>query len=59
MAWLSVDRSEYEFINEDRPFRNTNESMFVGGGPYIKLPSGTIEKIIGRVITWEDEPVEI
>ena len=25
----------------------------------IELPSGTIEKIIGRKLTWEDEPVEI
>lgn len=25
----------------------------------IEIPSGTIEKIIGRKLTWEDEPVEI
>jgi hypothetical protein len=25
----------------------------------IELPSGTIEKIIGRKLTWEDEPVKI
>ena len=25
----------------------------------IKLPSGSIEKLIGRTLTWEDEPVEL
>ena len=25
----------------------------------IDMPSGTIEKIIGRKLTWDDEPVEI
>ena len=26
---------------------------------YIDLPKGTIKKIIGRELTWEDEPVEL
>lgn len=26
---------------------------------YIQLPKGTIEKIIGRALTWDDEPVMI
>lgn len=25
----------------------------------IELPKGTIKKLIGRDLTWEDEPVEI
>lgn len=25
----------------------------------IKLPKGTIKKLIGRELTWEDEPVEL
>lgn len=27
--------------------------------PIIKLPKGSIKKLIGKEITWEDEPVEI
>lgn len=31
----------------------------VGYGHAITLPKGTIKKLIGRDLTWEDEPVEI
>ena len=27
--------------------------------PTISLPKGSIEKLIGRKLTWEDEPVEL
>lgn len=27
--------------------------------PCIELPSGSIRKLIGRELTWEDEPVEL
>lgn len=26
---------------------------------HIELPAGSIERLIGRVLTWDDEPVEI
>ena len=26
---------------------------------YIELPKGTIAKLIGRELTWDDEPVEL
>ena len=37
---------------------STDENDFL---PFIGviMPKGTIEKIVGRKITWEDEPVEV
>ena len=66
MAWLAVDKSTLEnksgneFIYEDRPIRfeswfNTN----LVEDPSILLPKGSIEKLIGRKLTWKDDPVEI
>lgn len=28
-------------------------------GVYVDLPKGTIEKLIGKKLTWEDEPVAL
>ena len=33
------------------------ESDFYSGA--IQLPKGTIKKLLGRELTWEDEPVEL
>lgn len=60
MAYLAVDEIGDEHIYERFPERGTLEWM---PAPYdsffIKLPKGTIEKLIGRKITWEDDPVEL
>ncbi|MGL5730514.1 MAG: fructan hydrolase [Bacteroidales bacterium] len=68
MAWLAVNPDGSEFAFNDEP---TNYMY----GSYtefwhcqnkhgecldeVMLPKGTIEKIIGRELTWFDEPVEI
>ena len=60
MVWLAVDKDSDETIYEEKPFRNidrywaSNEDTL-----YIILPKGSIEKLIGKTLTWEDEPVEI
>ena len=60
MAWLAVDENGDENIFDIKPDRAwskwdipTNHSW------WIELPKGTIEKIIGRKLTWKDNPVEI
>lgn len=59
MAWLAVDKDGGEVIYNMYPERG----QFVFDPECyrisIDLPDGTIEKIIGRKLTWEDEPVEI
>lgn len=61
MAWLAVDLNDEEYIFEYEPIRNFEYSRFLSYDMdgYIDLPQGTIEKIIGRKLTWDDEPVEI
>lgn len=64
MAWLAVDRDGSEYIYEEKPrkFENiyTPQVSEYGYGEMthnIELPKGTIEKILGRKITFDDDPV--
>lgn len=60
--WLAVDKSKSEYLYDYIPSRskkwnvwetqNSDEHM-------IKLPKGTIKKIIGRKLTWADEAVMV
>ena len=58
MAWVAVDEPNDETIFERKPERNgwywdCHDDCFV------TLPQGTIKKLIGRELTWNDEPVEL
>jgi len=58
MAWLAVDKDGEERIFEDIPHRedgyfwNTDSVCSI-----ISLPHGSIKKLIGGELTWEDESV--
>jgi len=62
MAWLCVDEDGQEIIFDNKPYRD-NSSL---GGYWnrskekdfcnVDLPRGTIKKLIGHELTWEDEP---
>lgn len=65
MAWLTVDNNSAEWIFGSKPYRNKfyktweidyDKSYVLDA---INLPKGTIEKIIGRKLTWNDDPVEL
>lgn len=64
MAWVATDRDGSEFIFNNRPLRRESmgewcldiENM---DEDIVLLPGGTIEKLIGRQLAWEDEPVEL
>ena len=47
------------YVSKDEYRRNGSSFGYFNKNSIIKLPQGTIEKIIGRVLTWDDEPVEI
>lgn len=66
MAWLAVDKDWYnsEYIYSVEPIND-------GGfwylpvdehgntiGDMIELPKGSIKKLIGRYLSWENNPVE-
>lgn len=60
MAFLAKDKDKSEWVYESTPTRKSDcwccesdlDSM-------IELPKGSIRKLIGRELTWEDEPVEL
>ena len=67
MAWVAVHKNEKEGIFSYKPTRGGEldfwyDEQYDGGIFYdteISLPKGTIKKLIGKDLTWEDNPVEI
>lgn len=62
MAWLAKDKNGEEYIYEYKPERGDthwqyNEDEEWKQSDYVSLPIGTIKKLIGRELKWEDEPV--
>lgn len=69
--WLSVSTSNTEFISEVKPIRvnfpgygywdidDDDPEASEQGLQTMILPPGTIEKLIGKKLTWEDEPHQI
>ena len=60
MAWLAVDKGGIECIYSAEPNKyNENDPMWQTGGNFIYLPKGSIEKLTGKKLTWNDEPIKI
>lgn len=67
MAWVAVDKDGEEYIfGGYKPTREDDYMWYPEQdrygdliGDYVSIPSGSIEKLIGRVLTWDDEPVEL
>lgn len=69
MAYLAVDKRGYEIIFLEKPERNGDlwfddveieiEHEYGSYSSDIYLPKGSIKKLIGRELAWDDEPVEI
>lgn len=60
MAWIAVDKNGREFIYMDKPNRGVIEFLpSHDEGSYIELPQGSIKKLIGRELSWNDDPVEL
>lgn len=65
MAWLAVHENGEEGMFRCKPTRDDGcwLDLIKGDKVYydteIFLPKGTIKKILGRNLTWENEPVEL
>lgn len=62
MAWVAVSKQGQEFISISKPIRATDEDNYHGWKDTfveISLCSGSIKKLIGRELSWNDEPVEL
>lgn len=60
MAWVAVDKDCRECIYQFRPKRSSE--TFIPLYKYcmwLVLPKGSIKKLIGKELTWQDEPVEL
>lgn len=62
MVWLTVDKDGIEKIFSREPIRDCFRWVrYVTGwgepyGSVIEIPKGTIKKLIGRELTWKEEP---
>lgn len=56
MAYVAVDRDNTEHINTFEPMRRDS---FWDSMEMIEMPKGSIKKLIGRELTWEDEAVDL
>ena len=59
MAYVGVDKNGSEWIFEYKPDRDARIPIWLNGCDYMELPNGSIAKLIGRELTWDDEPVEL
>lgn len=58
MAWIAVNSYKCEFMFRDKPFRNKGYWDIIPRYN-IPLPLSSIKKLIGRRLSWNDEPVEL
>ncbi len=65
MAWLAVDEKGKEYISASKPCRIWAIGAWSVGCTnnfdvnVVDLPKGSIQKLIGRELTWDDDPVEL
>ena len=60
MVWLAVDYNNTECVFTMEPSRGPYKTWIVTSyGNYIKLPQGSIKKLIGRELNWSDGPVKL
>ena len=58
MAWIAVDKNGDEYIYEYKPTKYKTD-WSIRGDSFVELPKGSIKKLIGRDLTWDNEAVEI
>ena len=58
MAWVAVDQNGDEWIFEEEPTR-ADDYWEPISEMLVSLPKGSIKKLTGRELTWDDSPVEL
>ena len=58
MSWVAVNKKGLEYVYMFKPWRNKHHGSWDGCG-CIEIPQGSIKKLAGKALSWEDEPVEL
>ena len=58
MACVATDKDGEEYIYEDEPDR-TEAGCWWSYFGVVNIPNGSIKKLIGRDLSWEDNCVEL
>ena len=61
MAWVAVDKNGDEYVYSSKPYRDCCKGLelWMSIGDCVELPQGSIKKLIGKELTWNNEPVEL
>lgn len=64
MAWLAVDFDGMEYVFASKPIRNKTYNCWQLDDSrllldVVDLPKGSIKKLIGRGLSFDDKPVEL
>lgn len=60
MAFVAKDKNGEEWVYDVKPERySDNNIWYAANSNFCDLPSGTIKKLIGRDLTFDDDPVEL
>lgn len=60
MPYLAVDLDGDELIAEEKPIRKSKIwETILENIDVVYLPKGSIKALIGRELTWTDEPVDL
>ena len=62
MVWLLVDKDGCELVTNDKPKGDIEwwlHDCYIYHISLIELPKGSIKKLIGKELTWKDEPFEL
>ena len=59
MALVAVNKNGSEWIYDSEPLYENGVWEVAVWDNCVQLPQGTIKKLIGRELTWNDEPVEL
>ena len=57
MAWLAIDENGDEYVFVYEPHREGD--TWLEYCDFVQLPIGTIRKLIGKDLAWDDDPVEL
>ncbi len=57
MAWVCVEPDGEELVFEDEPYCEDGHFWAMYYSKVVSLPPGSIKKLIGRELTWNDNPV--